>query len=58
MQRPAFVLAAAAGCLLQLPAHAQTGGELAEIRQQLDAMRKNYESRIEALEKQVKAGDR
>ncbi len=57
MRRAPFLLAAAAACLLQLPAYAQTSDELAQIRQQLEAMRKNYEARIDALEKRLEQAE-
>jgi len=53
MQRTASLLAAAVACLMQLPAHAQTSDELTQIRQQLEAMKNNYETRIQALEKRL-----
>jgi predicted porin len=52
MQRKIMALALAA-CFVQAPAYAQSAADLAGIRQQLDAMKRNYESRIEALEKRL-----
>ncbi len=52
MQGKIMALALAA-CFLHPQAYAQSAGELSEIRQQLEAMKRNYESRIEALEKRL-----
>jgi hypothetical protein len=55
MERPAATLAVAAlVCLAPGSARAQVSGDaIAQIRQQLQQMKKDYEARIEALEKRL-----
>jgi hypothetical protein len=58
MQRPRGALVAAAlACVMPAAARADQAAELAQIRQQIEDMKRDYEARIAALEKRLVAAE-